>query len=50
MDKEFSMLEKSIHKLDERFRPILALIRRRKLNRTDFSIIANNCLLDGRLL
>ena len=31
------------HKIDEKTRPLLAGIRRKKLTNTDFSIISNNC-------
>ena len=39
----FSISERVLHKLKDLSRPALAPIRRKKLKRTDFTIISNNC-------
>lgn len=41
--KRFSLSERILHNISERIQPILAPIRRRRLRRTDFTIISNNC-------
>lgn len=41
--QNYSFAERTIHKIGEKMNPILGPIRRKKLNNTDFTIIANNC-------
>ena len=41
--KEITVLERILHKAEEKTRPMLAPIRRMKLKDTDFTIISNNC-------
>ena len=38
-----SLIERILHRVDEKTRPVLAPLRRRRLNNTDFTIISNNC-------
>ncbi len=38
-----SKIEKILHKIDVKTRPIFAPFRRKHLSRTDFTIISNNC-------
>lgn len=40
---DVSLIEKIIHKVDEKTVPILSNQRRKRLNNTDFTIISNNC-------
>lgn len=43
MAMKFSLIERIVHKIYIETRPLLAGLRRLKLNNTDFSIISNNC-------
>ena len=38
-----SMMERFVHKIDEKTRNIFASNRKKQLNNSDFTIISNNC-------
>ena len=40
---EFNLFERAVHNIGLKLNPIMGSVRQKKLHRTDFTIIANNC-------